>query len=89
MLFVRILLPHNGINETLSRSDADLVAAQSKASVCGRAIAGIKVSNPPVSWMCVCCAICVLSDRGLYAGLSLVQRSPCGVSECDREVPTT
>jgi len=45
------------------------VAVRSKASVCGRWLAGIAVSNPAGAWMSVCCECCVLSGRGLCVGL--------------------
>jgi len=41
------------------------VAAQSKASVCGRLSAETVGSNPTEAWMSVCCECCVLSGRGL------------------------
>jgi hypothetical protein len=44
------------------------VAARSKASVCGRALAGIVVSNPTGAWMFVSLSVCVVS-RGLCDGL--------------------
>jgi len=61
------------------------VAAQSKAGVCGRSLAGIEVSNPAGDMdvvSIVCCQVKVSAT-----GRSLVQRSPteCGVSECDVE----
>jgi hypothetical protein len=58
-----------------------LVAAHFRASVCGRALAGIVGSNPTGSMdvclvQCLCCQVEVPA-----AGRSLVQRSPsdCGV----------
>ena len=41
-----------------------VVAAQSKAWVCGHLLAGIVGSNP-ASGMDICCECCVLSGRGL------------------------
>ena len=42
------------------------VAAQSKAWVCSRSLAGIAGSNPPPpgAWLPVSCECCVLSGRG-------------------------
>jgi hypothetical protein len=46
----------------------DLVVARSKATVCGRSLTGIAVSNP--AWgMDVCSECRVLSGRGLCVGL--------------------
>jgi len=45
------------------------VAAQSKAWVWGRSLAGIAGSNPVGAWMSVSCECCVLSGRGLSVGL--------------------
>ena len=42
-----------------------LVAARSKAWVCGHSPAEIVGSNPAGWWMSVSCDCCVLSDRGL------------------------
>jgi hypothetical protein len=58
------------------------LAALSKASVCGRSLAGIAGSNPVGAWMSVSCECCVLLGRGLCdepiprAGSSV----ECGVS---------
>jgi len=41
------------------------VAARSKASVCGRSLAGIAGSNPAGALMFVCCECCVFTGRGL------------------------
>ena len=63
------------------------LAAQSKASVCGRSLAETMGSNP-FSDMDAC-RLCVLSYQVEVTalGLSFVQRSTtdCGVPECDRE----
>jgi hypothetical protein len=45
------------------------VVARSKASACGRSLAGIVVVNPAGAWMSVSCECCVLSGRGLCDGL--------------------
>jgi len=64
------------------------VDAQSKAWVYGRSLAGIAGLNPTggmdVSLLWV---LCVVRERSLASGLSLVQRSrtECGVSESGRE----
>jgi hypothetical protein len=66
------------------------VTAPSKASVCGRSLAGIVCSNP-AGGMDVCLVSVVCCQVEVSAtGWSLVQRSPteCGVSECDREAST-
>ena len=62
-----------------------LVAARSKAWVCGRSLAGIAGSNPAGAWISVCCVVCCRAEVSA-TGRSLVQRSPteCGVSECDQ-----
>ena len=63
------------------------MAAQSKAWIYGRSLAGIVGSNPTggmdVSVVSVVCCQVEVS----VSGWSLVQGSPteCGVSECDRE----
>jgi hypothetical protein len=44
------------------------VAAQSKAQVCGRALAGIVGSNPTGGMIFVSCTVFVLSGRGLCDG---------------------
>jgi hypothetical protein len=45
------------------------VAEWSKASVCGRSLAGIAVSNPAGGMdVCESCECCVLSGRGLSDG---------------------
>ena len=46
-----------------------LVAALSKAWVCGRSLARIVGSNPVGARMSVSCECCVLSGRGLCVGL--------------------
>jgi len=53
--------------------------------VYGRSLAGIAGSNSTGAWISISCGCCVLSDRRLSTGRSLVQRNPteCGVSECD------
>jgi hypothetical protein len=63
-----------------------LVAARSKASFCGRWLAGIAGSNSSGSRMSVY-ECCVFSGRGLCDGLiPRPERSPtmCAVSQCDR-----
>jgi hypothetical protein len=63
------------------------VAARSKASVCGRSLAGIVGSNPVAGMdVCLLCVVCCHVEVSA-TGWSLVQRSPteCGVSEYDRE----
>jgi hypothetical protein len=64
------------------------VAAQSKAWVSGRSLAGIVGSDPAEAWISVSCECCLLSSRGL--SVALIARPDksyrmCGVSECDRE----
>jgi hypothetical protein len=59
---------------------------------------GLRVRIPPGAWMsvsyeccvCVCVCVCVLSNRGLWDGRPLVQRSPTiwGTSEYDLESST-
>jgi hypothetical protein len=46
-----------------------LVAACSKAWVCGRSLGGIVGSNPVAEWMSIFCVCCVLSRRGLCVEL--------------------
>ena len=46
-----------------------MVAARSKAWVCGRSIAVIGGSNPAGTWIFFCCECCVLSGRRLCDGL--------------------
>ena len=64
------------------------VAAQSKAWVCGRSLAGNAGSNPAEA-MDVCHECCVLSGRGFCFWLITrpEESTECGVSECDRESP--
>ena len=63
-----------------------LVAARSKAWVCGRPLAWIAGSNPAGAWMFVSCKCCLLSG-GLCIGLITRPEESYryGVSECDRE----
>ena len=64
---------------------------RSKAWVCGRSLAGIVNSNPAGgAVVCLLRVLCVVQVEVSASGRSLVQRSPteCGVSECDREVPS-
>ena len=66
------------------------VAAQCKAWLCGRSLAGIVGSNPAGSWMDGCLSLvsvmCCQVEVSIM-GRSLFQRSPTerGVSECDLE----
>ena len=46
-----------------------MVAAQSKALICGRLPAEIVGSNPAGAWKFFCCECCVLSGRGIGNGL--------------------
>jgi len=66
------------------------VAAQSKARVCGRSLAGIASSNQAggMNVACECCGCCQVEVSA--TGQSLVHRSPteCGMSECDRGTST-
>ena len=60
------------------------MAAQSKACVCGRSLAGIAGSNP-TEGMVVSCECYVLSGRGLCVGLIIRTEGP---TECDGEAST-
>ena len=62
------------------------MAARSKARVCGRFLSGIAGSNPAGAWVSVSGECCVLSGRGLCAGLITRPEKPYRV-ECDREAP--
>ena len=58
-----------------------LVAARSKAWVCGRSLAGFAASNPARSTnVCLLRVLCVVMYR---SGRSLIQRSP---TDCDLSV---
>ena len=62
------------------------VAAQAKAWVCGRSLAGIAGRIPPAERIFVCCECCVLSGRGLPRAdhsSRKVLPSVC-VTECDQ-----
>jgi hypothetical protein len=53
------------------------VAAQFKAWVCGRSLAGISGSNPAGAWISVYCECCRAKTSA--RGRSLVERSRTGV----------
>jgi hypothetical protein len=57
------------------------VAAQSKAWVWGRSLAGIEGLNP-AGGMDVCCECCVLKGRGLCFGLIPRPETPCRRCVC-------
>ena len=67
------------------------MSARSKASVCGRSLAGIAGSNPARDMDCVIfyCWVCWQVEVST-TGISLVRRSltVCGVSERDLETST-
>ena len=63
------------------------VDARSKACVYGRSLAGIAGLNPAGAIdVCLLWVLCVVRERSLASGFSLVQRShtECGVSESGR-----
>jgi len=69
-----------------------ILAVRSKAWVCGRSLAGIVVSIATGAWMSIFCECCVLSGRGLCAGLITHPEESCQVwcvlTECDHESST-
>ena len=66
-----------------------LVAARSKAWVCGRLLAGIADRIPPGAWLSVSCACCLLSGGIFRVGLITRPEEPyrllCELTECGRE----
>ena len=65
------------------------MVARSKASVCGRSLAGIAGSNPAGAWTSLVSVVCCEAEVSA-SDRSLDHRSPteCGASECDLETST-